>query len=139
MTILKSNYWFDRTDKVLGRVAVNKWGKCAIEKKKTDTISLHKTWKFNVTYTKSHFKWQENKEITKSRYPYTFKKSLFVILYELLVLNCNSETNVKNVSISPNVMFDFCTEISWLGFYFTTFKFLSIFSCNVSILLYAVQ
>lgn len=41
-----------------------------------------------------------------------FKKSLFVILYELLVLNCNNETNVKNVSISPNVMFDFCTEIS---------------------------
>lgn len=70
----------------------------------------------------------------------TLLKNLFVILYELLVFkNCNNETNVKNVSISPNVMFDFCTEISWLGFYFTTFKFLSIFSCNVSILLYAVQ
>lgn len=55
---------------------------------------------------------KKNNDITKSRYPYTFKKSLFVILYELLVLNCNNETNVKNVSISPNVMFDFCTEIS---------------------------
>lgn len=55
---------------------------------------------------------KKNNDITKFRYPYTFKKSLFVILYELLVLNCNNETNVKNVSISPNVMFDFCTEIS---------------------------
>lgn len=55
---------------------------------------------------------KKNIDITKSRYPYTFKKSMFVILYELFVLNCNNETNVKNVSISPNVMFDFCTEIS---------------------------
>lgn len=59
MTILKSNYWFDSTDEVLGRVAVNKWGKCAIEKKRPTQISLYETWKFNVRYTKSHFKWEE--------------------------------------------------------------------------------
>lgn len=40
---------------------------------------------------------------------------IFIFLknfYELFVLNCNSEINVKNVFIFFNVMFDFCIEIS---------------------------
>lgn len=41
MTILKSNYWFDRTDKVLGRVAVNKEGKCVQLRKKKDRHKFH--------------------------------------------------------------------------------------------------